>query len=124
MVATTPKDTSRRRQLYERNSQVNGNGGGELLSTETKVDENMHKMRGASRAFGAYKRQFKTSTASICPNMSHGAKRKSGGSSICTTQVGLAVIQTEGVLDLSLRDHLLEERPNGAYKANWERSLF
>ena len=52
MVATTPKDTSRRRQLYERNSQVNGNGGGELLSSGTKNDENMHKVRGASHTLG------------------------------------------------------------------------
>ena len=52
MVVTTPKDTSRRRQQYERNTQRKGNGELEPGLTETGVDENMQKMRGTSRALG------------------------------------------------------------------------
>ena len=89
----------------------------------TNVDENMDKMRGASRALGlinASSKRTRPQSAQTCRTAQKGNR---AGAALHNAS-GLAVIQIEGVLALGLRDHLLEERPNGAYKANWERSLF
>ena len=123
MVATTPRDTSRRRQIYERNSQIKHNGGGGMLSTETEVDENMHKMRGASRALGlinASSKRTRPQSAQTCRTAQKGNR---AGATLHNAS-GAGGHSNRRRPRLSLRDHLLEGRPNGAYKANWARSLY